>query len=960
MPNAGWFKAPTGQPVYMDEQGLVHLQNVSGQVDAVPLAQAHEALAHPERSGYSPASQDAVNAAQHEAAVKAAWDNASIGKKTEFYAREGVKGAVDAVTALPRAAFGAGMNIAKAVTGSDAQVANPLEAASGEQVVQKIDQVLGNSAQGVAANAAEQRTFGEANPGGKLAANLAGNVAGLVATAGLGAAGKLLTGGGLFGGASLAARTGGTALEGAAQSYAAGAENAWAKDQAYSTEAQWAHMGLGAVLGGAGSLAIEGAGAAARTARNVFGAPRAAAEAGEKAATGIGRSGDSAADALETIVDMPPAPGAAGKLRSYLNSAQEFLESRAANKIGMSKEAVAEAAEYGPGTAELRRLTTGHEGAIKTGTEDLSGALKDLHENAEPIFKEDVSLDLKRENIKHLMTGDESTMRAVGEAKAQEFEETLERVKAASKAGEDARSLFGDSAASKDLRFAYKDAIDGLRNADHPADIVIALDTFKREMGAVQKRAVNVSRSAASGEAQKQALARSDLATSVYADTKALLEDASTWGKFGDAQRIKNARWTRVLSTDDFVHPQLNRQIGEMQTATEFTRPRYAVDPAKVESYLQGLGTNKSKLLDDALRDNIVAKKDLATSLVDLYGLGQHTESVQKVIAASDKALATLHGIDRSVASTNQVLTAVKAMQDLQGGAQDFSTMGAIAGSILGPAGSVAGSKIGKLANLASPVGMLRQFVGFRHAATKVSDAVNSAIDSTLFKATAAAASQAAKGASRVASRAAYSNAEYDHAANAITKIQADPQHAVNTLADHTQHIEHPSTRDAMVDVGARMTGFLATKMPVSLYQDPAVASKPWENVSTTERDKFMRYVRAAQDPMAIFKDIKSGTATEEQAETLRICFPSIYAKAQMQVVQAFTSGKVKASFQERLRMQQLFQLDIEPAAKPGLQEFLKQAGAAANQQQAAKSAGSAGAPSVAKNISSNLNNLKV
>jgi len=961
---AGWFRDPvSGHAVFMDDEGQVHLKDTSGEIQKVAPHKVGELLSDTS-TGLAPASQEAIDAAREQQV----WDNASTGKKVEFYSREATKGAVDAVTALPRAISAGGKMLATAVNPEAAKVADPLAGVSGENFVEKVDRVLGNTAQGTAANVEEQRQLGVANPTGKMAANLGGNIAGLVATAGLGEAGALLTGGGVFGSGGKLARAAGAALEGTAQSYAQGAEDAWQKDKEYTTESQWAHMGLGAVLGAGGSAAIDatraGIGATRAAAERVFGKAKPA-----ELAEWIGAGHDAADGVIADVLGVPAAPGAGGKLRELINQARDKIETSAAQKVGISKEALEKVSPLREGTDEIRALAKGHEKALEDGTADLTKALRDVHEEAQPILREDISLELKRDHIKPLLTGDHEQMMALGQAKSQELAETLERINATS--GNKGRSLFGGGKQSAGLKAVYEDAIENLAAAEHPADIVVALDGFKRSIGKLKVQAENSARRAGNEIEQQQALARVDLAKQVYADTRALLEDSSVWGKFGEAQATKNARWNRLLDTEGYVQPRISEQTGTHSDLDRFGQPKYEMSEAKVASYLDGLGTPKSKLLDGKLRDNLVAKKELAQSLVELYGLDAHAAGLQKIVSASDNAISLLGKLDRGVAASNQVRLVDEAMKLAKGG-EHWATTGAVIGGIVGGApGAALGGGVGKLAALANPVSMLRQIVSIRHTAQVTGEAIKTALDSTLVRGVGKAAAASSRYVGRVAKAGVVSslNADnYAHVAEKVTRMANDPVQTARNVANTTGHIEHDGTRDEMTAVGMRMASFLSSKLPQPLYPDQTMTTKQWESVSIGDKERFMRYVNAVNNPMQIFADLRSGKATPEQAETLKVCFPNLFAKAQTEAAQVFMSGKVKADYQTRIRVQKLFDLSVDPTMQPGFREFVSGAAQMAAQQDQKKqqanapkrSSGSGGKSAVASSLSSPLNNLRI
>lgn len=933
---AGWVTDPTsGQPVYQGDDGLVHLADASGKIQTVAPADLPKLLGGSEYDReLRPATADELNAHQ----AQQQWDQASFGTKADFYAREGIKGAADAATAVPRAAFGAGMAAAKALAGSTAEVANPLEALSGENLVEKLDTLTGG--QQAAQQAAEQaRQFSEVAPGGKFVANAAGFVAGGAALKGLGAVGDVLAGSELLGGGSKLARAGSVAAEGAAQGYVAGAEDAWVKDTEFTSDAAVASMGMGAALGGALGGAVEGGkalvgGAKSLLAEKVFGRARPSAE-----------SAEAVTQMAEDVMGTKPPEGFASKFKDAMEYVRDKVETAQSVASGVAKE---DLEKFG-GLRWDENAMSGREAFAnrvenrQAAAKDLTEALQTMHTEGRTIMDEvSRATGKKQENIAHLLTGDADTMAEAASGKAQAIENSIAKLdEVMGREGE--YSAMGGKKSVADLRYTMEKAVDRVNGASTIEESVNALDEFKARMDAAYKNASATVRSATSDVARTQAKARAEFAQSLAEDMRGFLEQEDIWGKFGPVQRETNQAYTRVLENDKFLSSHLLEKISDGYGA-----PVYVVDPAKVERYVSGLGTTKSQLVDGLLRDSIAARKDLANSIVKGYGLEAHGGRLAALTEATEKAQGILKQADKNVASAN----VIEGMMGTAGSAHGGGLGGLALGGALGASFSddkSTGAGLGVAAALLmSPGKLIMQAVSLRAAALKMGKTIDGSVNALMSGTSAAARATARIGEGVAPARQAIvresvsakdQTQKYDRITKGLVASVADPVGTANHIGDSMGAISHSAVRDMMISSSMRAANFLNSKIPQPVFAGTPLTPNQLMSVAPAEKAKFLRYYDAVNDPGIVFRELETGTVAPEHIEALKVCYPALYARAQMAVFEAAHDNKNQLPYQTKISLAQLFDnpAAIEPTLDRGFMDRVSAAAMQGGQAEAAK-----------------------
>lgn len=247
-----WVKTQQGAPVFQDEKGLVHLKDFEGKVQAVKPGEASKLLGD-NLSGFSAASAEDLNAARQAAAES---KTSMLGAA----ARGAVIGAEDTALAIPK--------LVTALGSAALGTSDPLAHFSGRQFLEDAAAVGAHFTGGeseVAAREEREKLLAdtEAHPYATGAGELAGSLplmltgGGALEAAGARAAGALGMGARA---ARLAGSVGGSVLAGAGMGASAASESAWVKNSPLTAEQSLSSIGLGALFGGASTLALAGAG----------------------------------------------------------------------------------------------------------------------------------------------------------------------------------------------------------------------------------------------------------------------------------------------------------------------------------------------------------------------------------------------------------------------------------------------------------------------------------------------------------------------------------------------------------------------------------------------------------------------------------------------------------------------------------------------------------------------------
>lgn len=83
------------------------------------------------------------------------------------------------------------------------------------------------------------------------------------------------------------------------------------------------------------------------------------------------------------------------------------------------------------------------------------------------------------------------------------------------------------------------------------------------------------------------------------------------------------------------------------------------------------------------------------------------------------------------------------------------------------------------------------------------------------------------------------------------------------------------------------------------------------------EQQRWLRYVRAVNDPLSVVDDARRGKLRAEGVEALKAVYPTIYEGLRAQVHAAVAERGERLSYQDRLRLGRLLDLPTDPSLEP-------------------------------------------
>lgn len=161
-----------------------------------------------------------------------------------------------------------------------------------------------------------------------------------------------------------------------------------------------------------------------------------------------------------------------------------------------------------------------------------------------------------------------------------------------------------------------------------------------------------------------------------------------------------------------------------------------------------------------------------------------------------------------------------------------------------------------------------------------------------------------------------------------IATLSSRPEQVAERAATVTQGLATtaPTVAGGVSRTLTQALAFLSSKLPPNRTADPLdpYRTRGW---SQTEAAQFMRYVKAAEDPIGVLEDIERGKVTPEAVETIRALTPTLYRDLQRKTLERVADHIAKGKpipFETRLRLGTLLDVPADPSLRPEVQAFLQ------------------------------------
>jgi hypothetical protein len=149
----------------------------------------------------------------------------------------------------------------------------------------------------------------------------------------------------------------------------------------------------------------------------------------------------------------------------------------------------------------------------------------------------------------------------------------------------------------------------------------------------------------------------------------------------------------------------------------------------------------------------------------------------------------------------------------------------------------------------------------------------------------------------------------FDKRTAELAKAAADPQHTRQQIHASLAGVRmaDPLLADQMEELAFNRLMFLADRMPKTPIVGSAVGKRKDIQPTDAEKAKFARYVDAAEHPEHVVEDLRHGTVTLEQAETLETLYPATYSAIRGDIVSRAAELQSTLDWDQRLSLSVLF-----------------------------------------------------
>jgi hypothetical protein len=368
---------------------------------------------------------------------------------------------------------------------------------------------------------------------------------------------------------------------------------------------------------------------------------------------------------------------------------------------------------------------------------------------------------------------------------------------------------------------------------------------------------------------------------------KTLLGAEKVWGKAG-------VRLSELGEVERSFH-------GAREAASNFRAAQTAIDPRKASPEAVAEYLNRAK------------------SYIDSFERGGHTsdfarEDLDSLVSKTSEA----------VANHEKSKAAAQLMESANGGPGGIAGLASSAGKAMlghaaaGPIGAAIGviHTVATGATVPKAVAALARIHGMAEAASRRLDTIASIITSASPKAMNVARGEIAAGlASRFGSTPDRSLARYKKESEKVRLLANDPeslqQHATDLTADWNEHA--PNTAQAAQIKMAQNISWLASHLPASRKSGML---GPDIDPSEEEVAKGDRYLEAFQNPIASLRRIAAGMGSQESIDTVKACYPELYAETCAKAVSKCASKK-SVSYEARQNLATLLGQDVDGSMSP-------------------------------------------
>lgn len=160
----------------------------------------------------------------------------------------------------------------------------------------------------------------------------------------------------------------------------------------------------------------------------------------------------------------------------------------------------------------------------------------------------------------------------------------------------------------------------------------------------------------------------------------------------------------------------------------------------------------------------------------------------------------------------------------------------------------------------------------------------------------------------------------FDTAARRVKIAASDPVKAADSvlgaLGGATVHAD--KIADSAMQTAARGAAYLSARVPGTPPTKTITPQFEHPEPTPDEKMKFLRSVRAVDDPLSVLDDMQRGRLTREGVDALKNVYPKLYEKLQEEAITRCADAKKKLSYDQKIQLGMLLEVPTDATLDPG------------------------------------------
>lgn len=431
-----------------------------------------------------------------------------------------------------------------------------------------------------------------------------------------------------------------------------------------------------------------------------------------------------------------------------------------------------------------------------------------------------------------------------------------------------------------------------------------------------------------------------------------LLEREDLFGQAGRNQRVRNAAWSRSIESGRQFNDLLSKDSGLKADPREWWRTKRILDAEKVAKRINSLDNPNAEFENGIIIRHLEDLDELygafrANGEIPANQLKQFDEAHQAI----REARATFAEAAEKVKKFNLLDTLEQADKDRSRLVQSVtspSTLGVVGGFVGGGLGAGIGAAVGTALSAAtSPGAMVREVTKLEALGRRIRGVEQSTQRKTERAIRRLAMPRETRrklqsNAVRAAVRYyGIDQAEQKAAAERVEKRLAEFRAEATRLSEAVNYQAAdmggaaPKLTFAYAQLANRAAAFLESKLPrpsaTPHRLQPKLNKTNW---TTTDLDKFTKYLAAIRDPESVIEDLEAGRVSPESIEAVKAVYPTLFADMQRMALQEIAKHSSEMPFDSIIQLSLLLDVEGHPLLNPQMQATMRSIDEQAKQQQ--------------------------